>query len=404
MRRQYGGQPPGACNGFICRIDLATGTATPISDALPDPATTVSVVEVAIARPDVVLALAVWSTFDEESGIVTQTGTLLRLDVATGALTTVASAIPISITVFTYGPRPELVATPSGDAYLTTQAGILSVAPDGTVALLAPAPSEEDLYRGLALESADALLTTAPGCAPVLGCGAAQFVRIALATGAATPLDEGVWPTVEQLVIAPNGDRFGFDRTSVNSDGEVWHWTPAGLDVLPLAWGETYQHSVTGIAAALNGTLFVAANGHPEFLYALPEIQRFSPTGLIAAFDLDFFVQAIGVAPVFQECSDGIDNDGDGAIDHPADAGCQGATSTNESPKCDDGVDNDGDGRTDWDGAGASAPDPECQGDGWRNREQVACGVGAELLLLLPLLRRVRARSRATVIPRLPRP
>lgn len=42
---------------------------------------------------------------------------------------------------------------------------------------------------------------------------------------------------------------------------------------------------------------------------------------------------------------DGVDNDGDSAVDYPNDAGCRSAASTNERPACSDGV--DGDGRTD---------------------------------------------------------
>jgi Tol biopolymer transport system component len=48
-------------------------------------------------------------------------------------------------------------------------------------------------------------------------------------------------------------------------------------------------------------------------------------------------------------CSDGVDNDGDGQIDFPADPGCTSASDNNETnPACNDGIDNDGDGRTDF--------------------------------------------------------
>ncbi|MEM8609208.1 MAG: hypothetical protein AAGF92_19050 [Myxococcota bacterium] len=53
-------------------------------------------------------------------------------------------------------------------------------------------------------------------------------------------------------------------------------------------------------------------------------------------------------------CSDGIDNDGDGAID-TADPGCEDADGDIENPACSDGYDNDGDGLIDDD-------DIECQG------------------------------------------
>jgi len=54
--------------------------------------------------------------------------------------------------------------------------------------------------------------------------------------------------------------------------------------------------------------------------------------------------------PVHQ-CSDGLDNDGDGATDYPNDFSCTSATDddeTNTKAQCQDGIDNDGDGLTDY--------------------------------------------------------
>jgi len=67
-------------------------------------------------------------------------------------------------------------------------------------------------------------------------------------------------------------------------------------------------------------------------------------------------------------CADGLDNDGDGAIDHPADPGCAGPDDDDEVdpivlPECADGVDNDGDGEVDLtDGDCLSAADPTERG------------------------------------------
>jgi hypothetical protein len=69
------------------------------------------------------------------------------------------------------------------------------------------------------------------------------------------------------------------------------------------------------------------------------------------------------------QCSDGIDNDGDGSVDHPEDPGCAGQNALEEAPACDDGLDNDGDGFADWDGAGFTHPDPDCVEDPSRDRE-----------------------------------
>lgn len=154
------------------------------------------------------------------------------------------------------------------------------------------------------------------------------------------------------------------------------------------------------------------------------------------------------------ECADGIDNDGDGLSDYPDDPGCADATDVSErSPllPCDDGADNDGDGRADFDpvtfaspgdestppaGAGdpvcahpavsredsecqdgihndadgrmdydaglsvngvadPAGPDPQCVGMPWRGSEKKGCGLGSELVLLLPpLLALIRRRKR----------
>ena len=55
------------------------------------------------------------------------------------------------------------------------------------------------------------------------------------------------------------------------------------------------------------------------------------------------------VAPVLV-CSDGVDNDGDGLIDFPADPGCTAVDDVDETdpPQCSDGKDNDGDGLVDF--------------------------------------------------------
>lgn len=61
-------------------------------------------------------------------------------------------------------------------------------------------------------------------------------------------------------------------------------------------------------------------------------------------------------------CSDGADNDGDGAIDYPNDFSCSSAADTDEAnprAQCQDDSDNDGDGRCDFDG---SAGSPGCNG------------------------------------------
>jgi hypothetical protein len=92
-------------------------------------------------------------------------------------------------------------------------------------------------------------------------------------------------------------------------------------------------------------------------------------------------------------CKDGVDNDGDGLIDHPDDPGCFVPESDLEDPRCQDGEDNDGDGRIDFDGGLAALgyvkaePDPQCESGPWlRSESPTGCGLGAQLTLVLPPL------------------
>lgn len=116
------------------------------------------------------------------------------------------------------------------------------------------------------------------------------------------------------------------------------------------------------------------------------------PTAASGGFDLD----AVGVLHT-TACANGEDDDGDGAVDL-LDPGCRNPAWPTEDPACANGTDDDGDGAIDWDGAGRGDPDPECLDRPWRRTER-ACGLGAELALLLPLLARLR-RRRLTAHPR----
>jgi hypothetical protein len=108
--------------------------------------------------------------------------------------------------------------------------------------------------------------------------------------------------------------------------------------------------------------------------------------------------------PSFVACGNGLDDDGDGATDWPADVGCAGLSAGSESPQCQDGIDNDNDGSIDFDGGAAAnggvplgAPDPTCANRPWRDWETSpppapGCGIGPEIALLLPLIRAIRRR------------
>jgi hypothetical protein len=168
-----------------------------------------------------------------------------------------------------------------------------------------------------------------------------------------------------------------------------------------------------------------------------PGVDRDAGFGIVDAFGA---AQAVDQ----DDCQDGIDNDGDGQVDWPGDPGCDSAGDPSERSSalpCDDGDDNDGDTWVDFDPdpgegdpgcmepasfkedpecqdginndphqdsfidfdggvsagvANPTAPDPNCP-DSWRNKESAGrCGLGFELVLLLPplLWRAARRRNR----------
>jgi formylglycine-generating enzyme required for sulfatase activity len=108
-------------------------------------------------------------------------------------------------------------------------------------------------------------------------------------------------------------------------------------------------------------------------------------------------------------CDDGADNDGDGLVDYRAAGGgdppCASPTSPREKTECQDGINNDYGAGIDFDGGASlnggvplSTPDPQCVGRPWRNSEAIgpACGLGFEIALIAPLLARLmRRRTRA---------
>jgi DNA-binding beta-propeller fold protein YncE len=90
---------------------------------------------------------------------------------------------------------------------------------------------------------------------------------------------------------------------------------------------------------------------------------------------------------VLGACNDGIDNDGDGAIDI-ADVGCVDLASNIENPQCNDGVNNDVDGLVD-------LADPNCASPSDNKEGKSGCGLlGFEAAPLIGLLALRRRRSR----------
>jgi len=125
--------------------------------------------------------------------------------------------------------------------------------------------------------------------------------------------------------------------------------------------------ALTGVPA---GTYFVAVDAYNAAI--APDSFQLAVTGTVAAgascegalFASGAFTCAGGLvcdgAPGARtcrsDCSDGVDNNGDGTIDFPNDPGCSAANDNSEDdvcpgpscPACHDGIDNDGDGDIDF--------------------------------------------------------
>jgi hypothetical protein len=177
------------------------------------------------------------------------------------------------------------------------------------------------------------------------------------------------------------------------------------------------------------------ANGRPDRLDVIPFGSSLDCNANHVPDECDLAAGTPGACPV--ACNDGVDGDGDGFADFPADPGCRGAADDSErepglpcddgsdddgdafadfpadpgcrdpfwpleDPLCQNGVDDDGDGGVDFDGgvsvhgSPVAPPDSYCSGPAWRNRERPpACGLGFELAPAILLLARRRRRSPA---------
>lgn len=107
------------------------------------------------------------------------------------------------------------------------------------------------------------------------------------------------------------------------------------------------------------GAAFAWRNGAPELVGLIFAQSLFQDQpGQTALFgnsslaaDVWFYRDQVLAALSLSDCIDGLDNDGDGLIDHPEDAGCLDPADPNElNPgiECDNGSDDDGDALVDW--------------------------------------------------------
>lgn len=171
-----------------------------------------------------------------------------------------------------------------------------------------------------------------------------------------------------------------FEFTVDLADPDVLAYVREGLADGVLAFSVVSLQE-TGMSGGTNPSIYTSNN--------------FDPAAVKPRIEIDVTLDT--------ECDDGIDNDGDGDIDwnggplgEPPDPACHGKAHLNrEGTQCDDDLDNEAvpDGQIDWDGGPLGGPaDTNCVGP--RDVSEAPgiplCGLGFELVLVLPLLMRLR--------------
>ena len=115
--------------------------------------------------------------------------------------------------------------------------------------------------------------------------------------------------------------------------------TDDGAAHIPFAKGFVYYDLQLGIGSAP----FDRSNqGYVSHVFSSPGKDS-AQSSAWALSPITENYNSIGTSISIGQCSDGIDNDGDGTTDFPADTGCYSATAYSESPQCSDGFDNDSD-------------------------------------------------------------
>lgn len=94
--------------------------------------------------------------------------------------------------------------------------------------------------------------------------------------------------------------------------------------------------------------------------------------GITASLPADLTALCVSGTSGCAACNDGVDNDGDGYSDFPADPECRSAADVSELPECADDFDNDHDGGTDFPG------DPGCRNGLAASREAPICNDGID--------------------------
>ncbi|RIL07970.1 MAG: hypothetical protein DCC71_01200 [Proteobacteria bacterium] len=258
--------------------------------------------------------------------------------------------------------------------------GIFRIGASGSPVTKVTPSFSADTWSDLAVEASGQILAVGTR----FGVGAGVF-RVHPTTGARTALSSGA-PWVTPMAVA------------VGTGGQIYVADAGTCGAVSCSGSEVVQvDPVSGARLAVRSGGFITGEMDLAVVTALPTCANGVDDDGDGATDFpaDAHCRAFEDPSEHPDCSNGLDDDGDGAIDHPADAGCAQATSARENPPCSDGIDNDGDGRVDWNGGpGGGTPDPQCASPtGGAEKAASSCGFGAEIALALAFWRWRRRRA-----------
>jgi hypothetical protein len=162
----------------------------------------------------------------------------------------------------------------------------------------------------------------------------------------------GVGAVTSEALVSCVGGRAVFASGSVIAEDLSVLNIPLDIPVDNLA------NQVVDVTAALAGILEIRRNvvtETPNGINVVGLQVRVLDQGLVV--NISEAEVTGGICADVPECRDGIDNDGDGRIDFPADPQCKSLDDDSEAPECSNARDDDGDGKIDRD-------DPGCYHNG----------------------------------------
>jgi hypothetical protein len=224
---------------------------------------------------------------------------------------------------------------------------------------------------GATLQGLGALSVYIPGVPPNSGSALGYFeVAQPYPASGAQPWTNAVpmaYVTLDMAATPPDGGSLILATAPTNIDRSSADFT----HLVVLTSGGMLSN-ITGIDVEESGNVVVADSN--AFGGGGGVIRVNATTAVQTRVTTTTFVDPQGIAVVPPPaCSDGVDNDGDGLVDYPADPGCLSPDDPWETVDCSDGIDNDGDGKVDFGPNG----DPSC-GSAQFGSEQTQCSDGAD--------------------------